>query len=356
MGIKHSCTRQNQGKSCAEQLHESTSSHPLSVLSKHNLVPNHTPSKTHTVQKNPKVTMSVTPNVTPIQPKPIATSPQQLTPTPTLIQTTAANPSNPSPTTQKKQNMLVGIQSLGAITVTIENGQLIVHGPDHAAATQIVQLLSTGAAKLANLNGKQVLVTNAEALRSQQQTGAISTAPTPPPTPQEPTPPRPTREPSSPESLTSTAQLLSMNNNSVGVPQIKEEHELFSNIQMGEAMHVENKSESRSPYHLRRRKVTDSLLVSADDKEEFKSSGGLSELERYCTRIYVGADRGKYKCGLCGHLSQTKRKYHMLLHLESKHFPGMLQYSCESCDMVFDTNYKYRHHRKQEHSNKAMSE
>merc|ERR1719494_765731 len=132
--------------SCAEQLHESTSSHPLSVLSKPNLVPSHTPSKTHTVQKNPKVT--VTPNATPIQPKPIATSPQQLTSTPTLIQTTAANPSIPSPT------------------------------------TQIAQLLSTGAAKLANLNGKQVLVTNAEALRSQQQTGATSTAPTPPPTPQ----------------------------------------------------------------------------------------------------------------------------------------------------------------------------
>ena len=170
MGIKHSCTRQNQGKSCAEQLHESTSSHPLSVLSKPNLVPNHTPSKTHTVQKNPKVTMSVTPNVTPIQPKPIATSPQQLTPTPTLIQTTAANPSNPSPTTQKKQNMLVGIQSLGAITVTIENGQLIVHGPDHAAATQISQLLLTGAAKLANLNGKQVLLTTAPANAGKQQT------------------------------------------------------------------------------------------------------------------------------------------------------------------------------------------
>ena len=89
------------------------------------------------------------------------------------------------------------------------------------------------------------------------------------------------------------------------MPQIKEEHDLFSNIQMGEAMHVENKSESRSPYHLRKRKVTDSLLVSAEDKEEFKSSGDSSELERYCTKIYIGADRGKYKCGLCGHISKT---------------------------------------------------
>ena len=354
MGIKHGCTRQNQGKSCAEQLHKSTPSQTSSVLPKPNLAPNHTPSKTHTVQKNPKVT--VTPNATPIQPKPIATSPQQLTPTPTLIQTTAANPSIPSPTTQKKQNMLVGIQSLGAITVTIKNGQLIVQGPDHAAATQIAQLLSTGDAKVANFNGKQVLLTNAEASGGQQQTGATSTAPTPPPTPQEPTPARPPREPSSSQRLTSTVQLLSMNNNSVGVPQIKEEQELFSNIQMGEAMHVENKSVTRSPYHLRRRKVTDSLLLSAEDKEEFKSSAGLSELERYCTKIYVGADRGKYKCGLCGHVSQCKRKNVMLHHLEIKHFPGMFQYSCESCDMVFDTNYKYRHHRNQKHSNKAMSE
>jgi len=343
---KANSNRQNQGKSCAEQLHKSTPSQTSSVLPKPNLAPNHTPSKTHTVQKNPKVT--VTPNATPIQAKQIAPFPQQLTPAP------IANPS--ISTTQEKQNMLVGIQSLGATTVTIKNGQLIVQGPDHATATKIAQLLSTGAAEVANFNGKQVLLTNAEASGGQQQTGATSTAPTPPPTPQEPTPSRPPREPSSPQRLTSTAHLLSMDDNSVGVPQIKEEHELFSNIQMGEAMHVENKSVTRSPYHLRRRKVTDSLLVSAEDKEEFKSSAGLSELERYCTKIYVGADRGKYKCGLCGHVSQCKRKNVMLHHLEIKHFPGMFQYSCESCDLVFDTIYKYRHHRNQKHSNKAMSE
>ena len=118
MGIKHSCTRQNQGKSCAEQLHKSTPSQTSSVLPKPNLAPNHTPSKTHTVQKNPKVT--VTPNATPIQAKQIAPFPQQLTPAP------IANPS--TSTTQEKQNMLVGIQSLGATTVTIKNGQLIVQG------------------------------------------------------------------------------------------------------------------------------------------------------------------------------------------------------------------------------------
>ena len=120
MGIKHGCTRQNQGKSCAEQLHKSTPSQTSSVLPKPNLAPNHTPSKTHTVQKNPKVT--VTPNATPIQAKQIAPFPQQLTPAP------IANPS--ISTTQEKQNMLVGIQSLGATTVTIKNGQLIVQGPD----------------------------------------------------------------------------------------------------------------------------------------------------------------------------------------------------------------------------------
>merc|ERR1719422_984150 len=185
---------------------KSTPSQP-SLLPKPNIAPSPSPSKTYTIQRNPNV--PVTPNVTPIQPKPIAPSPQQLTPAPTPVQTPAATPGTPA--TPNKQNMVVGIQSLGANTVTIKDGQLIVQGPDHAHATQIAQLLSTGAAKLANLNGKQVLLTTAPAKAGQQSTGATPTAPpprepTPPPPPREPTPPPP-REPSPPPSLTVTAQL-----------------------------------------------------------------------------------------------------------------------------------------------------
>merc|ERR1719450_2080149 len=137
---------------------KSTPSQP-SLLPKPNIAPSPSPSKTYTIQRNPNV--PVTPNMTPIQPKPIAPSPQQLTPAPTPVQTPAPTPGTPA--TPNKQNMVVGIQSLGANTVTIKDGQLIVQGPDHAHATQIAQLLSTGAAKLANLNGKQVLLTTAPA-------------------------------------------------------------------------------------------------------------------------------------------------------------------------------------------------
>ena len=176
-----------------------------SLLPKPNIAPTPSPSKTYTIQRNPNVPAN--PNVTPIQPKPIAPSPQQLTPAPAPIQTPAVNS---TPGTPNKQNMVVGIQSLGANTVTIKDGQLIVQGPDHAAATQIAQLLSTGAAKLANLNGKQVLLTTAPA-KAGQQTATTPVAPpprdpTPPPPPREPTPPPP-REPSPPPSLTVTAQL-----------------------------------------------------------------------------------------------------------------------------------------------------
>ena len=85
-----------------------------------------------------------------------------------------------------------------------------MNGPDHAVVTQISQLLSTGAAKLANLNGKQVLLTTAPA-KAGQQAATTPVAPpprepTPPPPPREPTPPPP-REPSPPPSLTVTAQL-----------------------------------------------------------------------------------------------------------------------------------------------------
>merc|ERR1719447_1275035 len=186
----------------------STPSQP-SLLPKPNIAPSPSPSKTYTIQRNPNV--PVTPNVTPIQPKPIAPSPQQLTPAPTPVQTPAPTPGTPA--TPNKQNMVVGIQSLGANTVTIKDGQLIVQGPDHAHATQIAQLLSTGAAKLANLNGKQVLLTTAPAKAGQQQAATTPVAPappprepTPPPPPREPTPPPP-REPSPPPSLTVTAQL-----------------------------------------------------------------------------------------------------------------------------------------------------
>ena len=146
---------------------------------------------------------------------------------------------------------------------------------------------------------------------------------------------------------------LSLNNNSGGIAQIKEEQELFSNIQIGEAVHVEDESETNKPFYPS--KASDGLLASDEDPEKIEHKrDDMKRIERraklggYYTKIHSGADLGKHKCSLCGHLS--KRSHSMLDHLESRHFPGMFEYSCDSCDKVFDTRKKYSNHRVREHS------
>ena len=133
------------GNTLPQQAITTTTSQP-SLLPKPSLPSSPSPSKTYCIQRNPAV---ASPTVTPIQPKPVPAPP---------VVPALATPTTAAPGTSNKQNMVVGIQSLGANTVTIKDGQLIVQGPDHAAATNIAKLLSTGAAKLANLNGKQVML------------------------------------------------------------------------------------------------------------------------------------------------------------------------------------------------------
>ena len=103
----------------------------------------------------------------------------KLSPGAKIIGEFPAQPSTPpkanlTPGTCNQQNMVVGIQSLGANTVTVKDNQLTVQGPDHAGAAQIAQLLSTGRAKLANMNGKQVL------LVARQMANSTPMAPPPP--------------------------------------------------------------------------------------------------------------------------------------------------------------------------------
>ena len=108
--------------------------------------------KTYCIQRHPNNTKlpssSSFTSVTPIQPKPAPL------PTPQTILTSAVV----QPGTLRKAKRVVGIRSLGAYTVTIKDGQLIIQGPDHAAAINIARLLSTGTTKLAYLDGKQVLL------------------------------------------------------------------------------------------------------------------------------------------------------------------------------------------------------
>jgi len=145
---------------------------------------------------------------------------------------------------------------------------------------------------------------------------------------------------------------LSLNNNSGGVPQIKEEQELFPDIQIGEAVHVEDESETIEPFYPS--KASDGLLAPDEDPgkiEQNRNNLKRSKLDGYYTKINSGTVHRKNKCNICGHLS--KDIYHMLDHLEGKHFPGIFEYACDSCVEVFDTKQKLYRHRKKEHSNET---
>jgi len=161
------------------------------------------PSKTYCIQRNPNVAAinntPIQPKLQPIQPSPLPATPSQPAPANQTQATPQQATPNPGATpATPKQSKVVGIQSLGANTVTIKDGQLIVQGPDHDAATAIAKQLSTGQAKLGNVGGKQVLVI----IAPEEQ------APPPPPEPpKEPTPPP--REPTPPPPpITVTAQLM----------------------------------------------------------------------------------------------------------------------------------------------------
>ena len=166
------------------------------------------PTKTYTIQRNPNVVPAPAP-ATPIQPKPQPQPAVQPSPAP------AATPTqSPAVATAGKQKV-VGIQSLGSNTVNIKDGQLIVQGPDHAAATAIARQLASGQAKLGNVGGKQVLVI----LGQEEPAPAPAPAPAEPPKPPTPPPPAPPPAPVIPEpaapsmtTVTVTAQLIQTQN------------------------------------------------------------------------------------------------------------------------------------------------
>ena len=168
--------------------------------------------------------------------------------------------------------------------------------------------------------------------------------------------------PSSPRMRSTTAssvksaenKLLSLNNNSGGVPQIKVEQELFSNIQFGEAVHVEDEPETNEPLYPS--KASDGLL--APDEGPWKIEHNRSDLRRsklggYYTKIDSGIVQRHTKCNICGHLSRDIND--ILNHLEGRHFPGMFEYACDSCAKVFDTKPKFYNHRRKEHSSETTT-
>ena len=73
------------------------------------------------------------------------------------------------------------------------------------------------------------------------------------------------------------------------------------------------------------------------------------DLNNYIEKIGEGVNFGQFKCNICGH---EGLKWNVLRHVESKHFPGTVAYSCDQCEGNFDTMTKYYRHRSRHHSNK----
>lgn len=102
----------------------------------------------------------------PAQLEQTVTSPPTNTTTPTIGTAQAQNASG--------QKQMVEVKSLGQNTVTIKGNQMIVSGPDIAQAQQIAKQLSTGAAKLATLNGKQVLISTQPTVQGKTTTNVVT--------------------------------------------------------------------------------------------------------------------------------------------------------------------------------------
>lgn len=97
--------------------------------------------------------------VTPLPPQQLESPAVSATPT-VVSATPTTTPTIGTAQTQSVtgQKQMVEVKSLGQNTVTLKGNQMIVSGPDIAQAQLIAKQLSSGAAKLATLNGKQVLI------------------------------------------------------------------------------------------------------------------------------------------------------------------------------------------------------
>ena len=80
--------------------------------------------------------------------------------------------------------------------------------------------------------------------------------------------------------------------------------------------------------------------------EDSSQEGGEGfDLNNYTEKISEGV-----KCKICGHVSS--RKQGAQKHVESKHFPGLFEYTCALCEKKFNTYNKYNQHRSRHHFNK----
>ena len=142
-------------------------------------------------------------------------------------------------------------------------------------------------------------------------------------------------------------EVESQNNNiAEGAPQIKQEQEFFK---MEEAWHVKDNSEAI--------KLPDDRLNPTQDLHQCEGPNDVDlgitsflDFNKYLSEVGEGEDVGKFRCTVCGQIGA--QKCNMRKHVENKHFPGMLEYSCADCEGKFDTKDGYFSHRKKHHSSR----
>ena len=103
------------------------------------------------IQIQKLATPATPPTVTPAAPVPLVTSPPPVTSAPATAPGTPAG------------KQVMEVKPLGPNSVTFKGTQMIVSGPDMAQAQAIAKQLSSGQARLASYNGKQVLISTTTA-------------------------------------------------------------------------------------------------------------------------------------------------------------------------------------------------
>jgi uncharacterized C2H2 Zn-finger protein len=69
-------------------------------------------------------------------------------------------------------------------------------------------------------------------------------------------------------------------------------------------------------------------------------------------RVSEGENVGKFKCIICGKING--RKDHAENHIESIHFPGVFQYNCKYCELIFTGRNKLYLHVNQMHQGQKL--
>ena len=114
---------------------------------------------------------------------------------------------------------------------------------------------------------------------------------------------------------------------------------------------VPDKRESESSQFVNTSKASvEEVDQYAGYEDVCQEKGEGFDLNNYIEKISEGANFGQFKCNICGYVSSQKAN--LRRHIESKHFPGLFEYSCDQCEKNFNTMTKYRNHQRRHHSNK----